>query len=1027
MLSNVLHVPQFHHNLLSIHKLAKDTDCEVVFKPESCVITSTKTKDVLGVGKMNQGLYYLSFDVPMTSGKAMSGQASKQVKMPGDSPTAVSTYSLWHKRLGHASLSKMKRIPELKLCTEQHMDQVCLTCPMAKMTRLPFPVSTSHASKRFDLVHTDIWGPYKIITRGKFKYFLTLVDDFSRMTWVYLLEKKSDYLDTMLKFENFIQTQFEGSFKVIRSDNALEFADKACENYFSSKGVIHQLSCPYTPQQNARVKRKHRQVLEVARALRFQSGLSLGYWGECVLTATHLINRLPNAAINFEVPYVKLTGLAVDYNELKAFGCLAVAYNHSHGTDKFASRGIPCAFVGYPCGTKGYRLLNLSNMQVLISRHVTFNENVFPLNQNTAKPYMSPLPVQMPHTSVQILDDDLLAEETPLSGNSDAGEDVDGEEEQSTEFPEPPEIPEEPRRTSRVSKKPAWMSDFVTSSNANNAQGLSIAAVTSQIVSQSYQCFLAAIIPQVDPVHFNQAVKSQHWIDAMNVELDALEANETWEITTLPPNRKAIGCRWVFKTKFKADGSIEKYKARLVILGYKQTYGIDYVETFAPVAKMTTVRALLAVAAMKDWEVHQMDVSNAFLNGELEEVVYMLMPQGYTKLGSRIGTSGAYENVAAEKQLVCRLKKAIYGLRQASRRWHHKLSVTLISIGFQHSKADYSLYSKITGEVITLVLIYVDDLLISGNSLSAVNDLKNVLSSHFRMKDLGEVNYFLGLEIDRSQAGIFMSQKKYVMDMIKEFGMSNATSLKLPMDTHMSLTPDKGEPLDDPQPYQRLLGKLIYLTITRPDLSFPVHHLAQFMQKPTNVHMQAAKRILRYLIGNPEQGILLASSSAAELTAYCDSDWASCPTTRKSTSGYCVLLGNSPVSWKTKKQSVVARSTAEAEYRAMALACCEVTWLSSLLKDMGLTNLPPTIIKSDNQAALAIAANPVLHERTKHVEIDCHFIRDKITEGAVQAVHVPFHAQVADILTKQLSVKQHKYLLSKFGVSSSNSTPLEGE
>lgn len=558
---------------------------------------------------------------------------------------------------------------------------------------------------------------------------------------------------------------------------------------------------------------------------------------------------------------------------------------------------------------------------------------------------------------------------------------------------------------------------------------MSAIAVTTQQVSPSFSYFLATIIPQTDPLYFQQAIKIPQWVEAMNVELEALEVNQTWEVMPLPPNRKSIGCKWIYKTKFKADGSIEKYKARLVILGYKQTYGIDYVETFAPVAKMTTVRALLAVAAMKNWHVDQLDVSNAFLNGDLEETVYMSMPRGYNGYGSRVTLGGQNETRKSsdDVQLVCRLRKALYGLRQASRQWHHKISVMLISLGFRHSKADYSLYFKVTDNTITPVLIYVDDILISGNCRAAVNELKAELSTHFNMRDMGPVSYFLGLEIDRSEAGFFISQKKYVLNLIKEFGMMKASPLKVPMDSHINLSANKGELLEDPSTYQRLMGKLIYITITRPCLSFPVHNLAQYMQRPKTVHMQAGKRILRYLLNNPSQGILLSSSSVVQLTAYCGSDWANYPTTRKSTTGYCVLLGSSPISWKTKKQSIVARSTAEAVYRAMALTCCEVTWLSSLLKDMGLLDLPPTIIKSDNQAALSIAANPVLHERTKHIEIDCHYIRDKIVEGDVVTSHVSSHAQLADVLTKPLGVKQHNFLLRKIGVSVPTSSPLEGE
>lgn len=253
--------------------------------------------------------------------------------------------------------------------------------------------------------------------------------------------------------------------------------------------------------------------------------------------------------------------------------------------------------------------------------------------------------------------------------------------------------------------------------------------------------------------------------------------------------------------------------------------------------------------------------------------------------------------------------------------------------------------------------------------------------------------------------------------------MLDSKPLQLPMDSHLKLTHDKGDLLVNPTPYQRLVGKLIYLTITRPDIVFTVQILTQFMHSPTTIHMQAAKRLLRYLVGTKCQGILLASTSAAQLTAFCDSDWASCPISRKSTSGYCIFLGQSPISWKTKKQTVVARSSAEAEYRSMALTACEVSWLTSLLKDIGITNLPPTILKCDNQAALVIAANPVQHEKTKHVAIDCHYIRDQVQAGNIVTSAVSSANQVADIMTKVLSVKQHNTHCNKLGASLCSHSP----
>lgn len=521
-----------------------------------------------------------------------------------------------------------------------------------------------------------------------------------------------------------------------------------------------------------------------------------------------------------------------------------------------------------------------------------------------------------------------------------------------------------------------------------------------------------------DPKHFREAAQHSNWLQAMNEELDALESNGTWEITDLPTGKTAIGCKWVYTTKYDPQRNCSRYKARLVILGNRQRYGIDYDQTFAPVAKLTTVRSLLAVAAIKGWFTHQMDVKNAFLHGELEDVVYMQFPPGYEGAGFRFNTAlqGEYTDLSKLQNKVCRLLKTLYGLKQSPRLWFGKLSTALKADGFIQSKADSTLFTKQNGDRFTAVLAYVDDLLITGNSMEAINETKSLLSSHFKMKDMGELRYFLGIEVDRSDQGIFLSQKKYITDILEEYKMTQCKPLKLPMDTHVKLISTTGEPLKHPEEYQKLVGKLIYLTITRPDIAFTVHVLSQFMHSPTSAHFQAAKRVLRYLAGSREQGILLASSSAAELQAYCDSDWAGCPNTRRSTTGFCLVLGQSPIAWKSKKQSVVARSTAEAEYRSLAMTVCEVLWVKQLLKDLGLTQLGSTTIFCDNKSALAIAANPVHHEKTKHVEIDCHFIRDKVTEEEIKPTYIPTTNQVADVFTKVLTVGQHQILLNKLGV-----------
>lgn len=732
----------------------------------------------------------------------------------------------------------------------------------------------------------------------------------------------------------------------------MEFADAKFTQFFHSNGIVHQTSCSHKPQQNGRVERKHKQILEVARALKLQAHLPVSMWGDCVQAAVHIINRIPSTALKNVTPYRMLNNDDPDYSLLKVIGCLAFAKNPSFSSDKLDPKGIPSLFLGYPSSTKGYKLLNLITNKPFVSRDVKFFETIFPYHPDSLTTYMSPLPVSSTTLHPSGLIDDFYilddpSEESPfIDANSDSSATTNSDSDiYNPSSPSPPV-----RRSHRNRQQPHWFQQYHTylasSSTAISDVEKHASNLAFIVVQPQYQCFMTSLPLNQDPLHFKQAVTDPEWVQAMNSELSALEKNNTWILTKLPPEKKAIGSKWVFKTKYNADGTIERKKARLVILGCNQTYGVDFSETYAPVAKLTTVRTLLAVAAKTGWETIHMDVTNAFLYGELDEIVYMKLPMGYTHEGSRIVVNQTATK--GDLTLVYQLKKSLYGLRQAPRQWFSKLSITLLNDNFTQSKSDASLFLKRSSDRITVILAYVDDLLICGSDTSTINSIKHMLSSNFHMKDLGPVRYFLGLEIDRTDAGFFISQQKYVKDLLQEYGMSQAKHLSLPLDSHLKLTETKGDPLPNPVIYQRLLGKLIYLTITRPDMAYSVQLLSQFMHKPTTVHFQSAKRVLRYLVGTTAQGILLASNSAAQLTAFCDSDWASCPMTRRSTSGYCIFFGSSPVSWKSKKQTVVARSSAEAEYRAMALTTCEITWLTALLKDLGFSNLPPTVLNCDN-------------------------------------------------------------------------------
>jgi len=362
----------------------------------------------------------------------------------------------------------------------------------------------------------------------------------------------------------------------------------------------------------------------------------------------------------------------------------------------------------------------------------------------------------------------------------------------------------------------------------------------------------------------------------MKKEIDAFEENETFSVVDLPPGKKAIGNMWVYKYKYNTDGTMERPKSRLVALGNRQVKGRDFKETFAPVAKMTTVRSLLRIVAGRGWIVHQMDVHNAFLHGELKEV-YMKLPQEFQ---------------CSDSNKVCKLRKAIYGLRHAPSCWFSKLTNALKKYGFKHSYADYSLFVYCKRVMELRVLIYVDDLLVCGNDEKLVTKFKDYLSRCFHMKDLGKLKYFLGIEVGRGEEEFVLSQRKYALDLVADAGLLGSKPVETPMEQRHRLSLDSSPFLKDAEKYRRLVGRLIYLSIIRPDISYSLHILSQFMKSPRELQWEAALRVVRYLKGTAGQGIVLSSKSDLRVSIYCDADWSACPVTRRSLSAYVAFVGD---------------------------------------------------------------------------------------------------------------------------------------
>ncbi|KAJ9562057.1 hypothetical protein OSB04_007217 [Centaurea solstitialis] len=853
------------------------------------LVSDPRTRKVIGIGHKLGDLYVV--DELRVSGVAASSVDLSYFRLSHSSLV----FYLWHVRLGHVSASRLQFLASTGALG--HM-----SCSFAP----------------FDLVHSDVWGPSPVSSKGGSKYYVSFIDD-------------------------------------------------------------------YTPQQNGVAERKHRHLVETARSLLLSSGVPSVFWGEVLLTATYLINRIPTAHNSGLSPFEKLYGESPDYSLLRVFGCTCFVLRPHVERNKLSPRSALCVFLGYGIGQKGYRCFDPVSQKLYASRHVTFLEHIpfFSIPAQSHDVTQSDLRSIDPFDiDIDDIFSDVSAHET--SATSDTPE-TSRSYDSTTPMtaPAPDETTDVPLRKSTRTRKSTKLPDFAYSS-----------------YSASFAPLITNIHRLTEPESYREAISNPLWQNAMAEELTALYQTHTWDLVPLPLGKHAIGSRWVFKIKTKSDRSVERYKARLVAKGYSQQYGLDYDETFAPVAKMTTVRTLIAVASIRQWKICQMDVKNAFLNGDLHEEVYMTPPPG----------------VPHKSGEVCRLRKALYGLKQAPRAWFENFSTVVTSLGFTPSNHDSALFVRCTGAGRILLSLYVDDMIITGDDYDGIESLKQELAHRFAMKDLGTLRYFLGIEVAQSKKGYLLSQTKYISDLFERARLSDKKTVNTPLETNVHYTPTDGVPLSDPSLYRTIVGSLVYLTVTCPDIAHAVHVVSQFVTAPTTVHWGAVLRILRYLRGTQFQSLLFPSTSSLKLSAYSDASWDSDPSDRKSTTGFCIFLGDSLISWKSKKQVVVSRSSTEAKYRAMAVTTSEIVWLRWLLSDMGVDVSQPTPLHCDNKSAMQIAKNSVFHERTKHIEIDCHFTRQHLQLGTISLPFVPSALQIADIFTKALSSLRFRFLCDKLSM-----------
>jgi len=492
----------------------------------------------------------------------------------------------------------------------------------------------------------------------------------------------------------------------------------------------------------------------------------------------------------------------------------------------------------------------------------------------------------------------------------------------------------------------------------------------TRMLSDIYQrCNLTLL----EPGSFHEAKKDSHWMTAMEEELNMIEKNNTWELVDRPNDRKIIGVRWVFRTKLNLDGSINKHKARLVVKGYAQVAGMDYFETYTPVARLDTIRLVFSIVVQQGWKIFQLDVKSAFLNGYLKEEIFIEQPEGFV--------------VEGHENKVYLLKKALYGLKQAPRAWNARIDEHLLSLGFNRSLSEPTLSTKHSATDSLIVSLYVDDLLVTGSKLKEIDQFKLEMMRVFEMTDLGEMSYFLGMEIQQFQHGIFIHQLKYAKEILKKFQMEKCKPMSTPMEHKAKLCKEDGTERADEAVYRSLVGCLMYLTATRPDILQAVSMLSRFLHCATSEHHKVAKRVLRYIKGTLDYGVLFYKTEECRLYCFSDSDWGGSLDDMKSTSGYCFTIGSGVFSWSSKKQEIVAQSTAKAEFIAATAAVNQALWLKKLLIDLNLEQEGSIMVFVDNQAAIAISNNPVFHNKTKHFNIKLFFLREVQQKGEVKLLY----------------------------------------
>ena len=977
--------------------------------------------------------------------------------------TCVSIEEL-HARLNHIPHSAIRHLIQSGAingvpdrATGTTTDDFCEDCVNGKLTRAPHSKPAARAERPLLRVFSDVHGPVPVQSRQGHYYWVTFIDDYSRFPAVYFIAKKSDVYDAFRKYKAWAENVTGRRIGILRDDKGGEYMAGIFDKFLAEAGIRQEHSICDTPQQVGVAERMNRSIAEGVTTLLSQSGLTRTWWEDAATHWLHGKIRLPSSTTAPLTPFELFYGRKPDLSSMRPFGCLAYVHLQKDQRPALLPHAAQCVLIGYPVDYKGWRFWDPQGRKEIVSDSAVFRESVFPLRRpglSGVDKSVDPAPpiVAAPPTAPEppaILFPAIPADPAPPPtlppapmtqpdaapipipnpainpvGNANPMPQLVVR--VQTPPPVPPhlplqDLPERPRTpptirqlTSHFEHHPslepplppkcasrARIPGALAEANSAGAHGVAVPLV------DAVECALNTSI-SIEPKTLADALSrpdADKWIAAALAEIEAHLQNGTWELAQLPPGRRAIGSRWVFKIKRLPDGSIDKYKGRIVAQGFSQVQGIHYNEIFASTARMAAMRAVIAIAAAEDLELESVDISTAFLNGDIDAEVYMKVPEGLEVEGDpRPGED--------PKRWVVRLLKGLYGIKQGPRIWALKLHSVLTSIGFERIDCDYSVYVYRRDDVRVMMPIHVDDLLLASNSKAAIQRVKSDLATHFKLHDQGPATSILGIKIERNRAArtISLSQPGYVESILEQFGMADCNPSLTPMDENEKLSarmsPDTPERQSEMRtiPYRELIGKLLYLAIaTRPDISYVVGVLCRFVENPGLPHWYAAKRVLRYLRGTTHMKLIYSRSSTPDLfTTYSDADLSGNPDNSRSTGGFAVCIGEGAIQWGSRLQPHVSLSSTESEYTTASKVGCEIMWMRYLFEELGYDVSRPSPLLVDNKSAIQVTKHPEHQSTMKHVHHAYHWIRDQVDQKQIAVSHVPGDENPADIFTKPL-------------------------